>query len=93
MNCLVITCLVACREAADELVSVSLGGRLLHGLHGDVAEAVGDVLLHRPSKQHRLLAHQTDLQTTTWRNDLLFTIFEKNIHNQRWQKYTHILLK
>lgn len=60
---LVITCIVAFGEAGDEVMSISLGGGLHHHLDRDVTQPVGDVLLNGPGKQHRLLAHQSNLQT------------------------------
>lgn len=62
---LMFTCLVAFGEGGDEVVSVGLGGSLHHRLHGDVAQAVGDVFLHRPGKQRGLLSHESYLRVDT----------------------------
>ncbi len=59
---IIITCLIAFREGADKIVSISLGGSLNHSFHGDVCQAIGDVFLDRSGKQHRLLAHKSYLQ-------------------------------
>lgn len=53
----IITCLVLFWESADEVVGVGLDGGLDHLTGGRVAQPIGDVFLHRPSKQNRLLTH------------------------------------
>lgn len=57
-----ITCVVLLWEVADEVVGVGLDGGLDHGVGVHVAQTIGDVLLHCPSKQNRLLTHQRHLQ-------------------------------
>lgn len=49
-------------------MSIRLDGSLHHSLHWDVSQAIGDVLLDRPGKQHRLLAHKSYLrkQNNKW---------------------------
>ena len=82
-------------------MSISLGGSLHHILHWDVRQAIGDVLLDCPSKQHRLLAHQRNLQKRnrkwmkphrdTWRQHPSWEIRRERRCEQRHNAPWHIL--
>lgn len=61
----IITCLVSFWQGADKVVGVGLDGGLDHSVGGRVAQTIGDVLLHRTSKQNWLLTHQRHLQEGT----------------------------
>lgn len=76
----ILTGLVLFWEGADEVVGVGLDGGLDHGTGGRVAQTVGDVLLHRPSKQNRLLTHQRHLREEETRAVL--------VTEARWQAPT-----
>src|SRR5206468_11879910 len=58
-------CVVAVRQAADEIVSVGLARRGFHLFACGVAFAVGDVVVNRVVEQNRILRHHADLMAQT----------------------------
>lgn len=78
------TCVVSIRQVLDELVGTGQPGSSEHLLIWDVLAAVFDVLLHRASKQHAVLAHHSNLYTdrTERKHQWQFIIALRMVYNE-----------